>query len=57
MNTAIMSPEELARWAEPKTELEKQLHTALIEALKDPWDEKRIDAIGQNGNDGLHYKG
>ena len=20
------------------------------------WDDKRIDVIGQNGNDGLHYK-
>lgn len=20
------------------------------------WDEKRIDVVGQNGNDGLHYK-
>ena len=23
---------------------------------RDEWDEKRIDIIGQNGNDGLHYK-
>ena len=22
----------------------------------DDWDEKRIDIIGQNGNDGIHYK-
>lgn len=22
----------------------------------DAWDEKRIDLIGQNGNDGLHYE-
>lgn len=22
----------------------------------DDWDESRIDVIGQNGNDGLHYK-
>ena len=21
------------------------------------WDEKRIDVVGSNGNDGLHYKG
>jgi hypothetical protein len=21
----------------------------------DDWDEKRIDVVGQNGNDGLHY--
>jgi hypothetical protein len=20
------------------------------------WDEKRVDVLGQNGNDGLHYK-
>lgn len=24
-------------------------------ATKPLWDEKRIDLIGQNGNDGLHY--
>ena len=23
----------------------------------DDWDEKRIDVIGTNGNDGLHYEG
>jgi len=23
----------------------------------DNWDEKRIDVIGTNGNDGLHYEG
>ena len=22
----------------------------------DDWDEKRVDIIGSNGNDGLHYK-
>lgn len=22
----------------------------------DDWDEKRIDTIGQNGNEGLHYE-
>ena len=27
------------------------------EILKDAeWDEKRMDVIGQNGNDGLHYE-
>ena len=56
MNIAIMTPEELARWAKPDTDLEIALHAALIEALKDPWDEKRINVNGQNGNDGLHYE-
>lgn len=23
--------------------------------MEDDWDEKRMDIIGQNGNDGLHY--
>jgi len=28
---------------------------ALIENPSEVWDEDRIDIIGQNGNDGLHY--
>ena len=24
--------------------------------IEDDWDERRMDIIGQNGNDGLHYK-
>lgn len=29
----------------------------MVEQIKDDvWDEKRINAIGANGNDGLHYE-
>lgn len=28
----------------------------VIQYLADDWDEKRVDVIGQNGNDGLHYE-
>lgn len=30
--------------------------TSCPKLFTDGWDESRIDAIGQNGNDGLHYK-
>lgn len=29
---------------------------AIFRKPKEDWDEDRIDVIGQNGNDGLHYK-
>ena len=35
----------------------KKDDTLYEEILKDAeWDEKRMDVIGQNGNDGLHYE-
>lgn len=30
--------------------------TPLVETDGDGWDEKRIDIIGPNGNEGLHYE-
>jgi hypothetical protein len=32
----------------------KSLHEKAVEAGED-WDDERMDIIGQNGNDGLHY--
>lgn len=28
----------------------------VIQYVADDWDEKRVDVIGQNGNEGLHYE-
>lgn len=28
----------------------------VIQYVADDWNEKRVDVIGQNGNDGLHYE-
>lgn len=30
--------------------------TSLVKTDGDGWNEKRIDTIGPNGNDGLHYE-
>lgn len=30
--------------------------TECLEEWANDWDEKRMDCIGQNGNDGLHYE-
>jgi hypothetical protein len=35
---------------------DRQRDTPLVETEGDGWDEKRIDIIGPNGNEGLHYK-
>jgi len=26
-----------------------------LNIVEDEWDEKRVDVVGSNGNDGLHY--
>lgn len=36
-------------------ELSKVTECAWTSCPKDAWDESRIDKIGQNGNEGLHY--
>jgi hypothetical protein len=41
----------------PMKESLKKIKDYIDEILKDAeWDEKRMDVIGQNGNDGLHYE-
>jgi len=40
------------------TVVDKDYYKRLQQMAKDmnePWDEERVDIIGQNGNDGLHY--
>lgn len=49
-------------WEENKRKEKARLANAASTADKpvepaDDWDEKRIDVIGTNGNDGLHYEG
>ena len=33
-----------------------QICTECLMGMVGDWDEKRIDVIGSNGNDGLHYE-
>ena len=42
-------------WALREAFLAGISHAKNLSEQCDGWDEKRIDTIGQNGNDGLHY--
>ena len=57
INEVLVSYEELGMMAKPKDEKDKD-QLELNFDTKQSWsekDEERMDIIGQNGNDGIHY--